>query len=371
MRIVYDPSNHCFETVTAAAKADPWNWYKRPAFEFLESEFRQSISQVKRQSSLSAAAREFVPAGPYAVQIEHHHESSPAVVLYHQMADVTQYQSYIAAQHLTPIIPPSKESTQIIRYRQFERSHKRQNMDRIDSPKAITQGDTDSTELRTKYKGEETKFQQRNLDCTEEDNVAIRLNNLPPDVTMAEVLHTIFEGKVFSSSLVSPKPPMYPAAAANITFLTLEAADAFFVRGVKNGIWIRGYRLHVIRNRNRVRYFDRADELTQSRVLHIFGPAGVFSAAQVMYFLHWFIDFEEVVPPKVSLVGPGMAMLVVVFQSIYGQSRQAKKGFEELWMTGEFNPYGKHYQVAYGPDPCDPAARLSAGGWDGGLPIEN
>ncbi|KAF8863132.1 hypothetical protein BDZ45DRAFT_135037 [Acephala macrosclerotiorum] len=363
MRIVYDPSNHCFTTIAAAAKSDPWNWYKRPALQYLDDEPCESTSVVRRKSSLSATARAFVPQHTQVIQNKPHGHQSQVLVPYDQQAYAAQHQEYAVAPFHTQIALPPQKFTQLVQYHPFERSHKRRDMERVDSSKAIIgQVEVENTDLCTKYKGEETKFQKRNADCTEEENVSIRMNGLPPDVTMAEVLDTIFEGRVFSSSLVSPKPPAYLTAAANITFLTLEAANAFYDRGMNEGVWIRRYRAHVIRNRNRVRYFDRADELEQSRVLQIFGPASIFSVGEVMYFLHWFIDFKEVVPLKMSLISPDMLMLEVVFQSIYGQSRQAKKGFEDLWMTGQFNSYGKHYQVAYGLDPCDPAARFSGGG---------
>ncbi|CZR62315.1 uncharacterized protein PAC_12212 [Phialocephala subalpina] len=272
-RSVYDPSNNCFTTVDAATKSDPWNWYKRPALEYLEDEPLESLSEgVRHESSLSATARAFAPHHAHVVQIKHRDQQSQALVPHDQQAYAAEQQAYAATQYHPLIAPPPQQSTQLVKYRPFERSYKRQDMDRVRFSKAImSQDENEDADLRTKYKGEETKFQQRNKDCTEEENVAIRMNNLPPNVMMAEVLGTVFEG------------------------------------------------------RNRVKYFDRADELEQSR---IFGPARIFSVMEVMYLLHWFIDFKEVIPLKMSL-------------------------------------------VAYGLDHCDPVSRFSGAGWHGGLPIGN
>ncbi|KAE8447768.1 hypothetical protein EG329_010162 [Mollisiaceae sp. DMI_Dod_QoI] len=351
------PSKHPFRNLDRATKIAPNTWHKFPALHYLDTSLltdtqtsadqpdkwhgfpalhyldpsifpSTNTSASQQKPLLSAAAKYFVPEYKRVVQVTEQHHSQE-----------------IAAEKLTPAVVP---------HREFERSRKRQGLERNMSLETIRQAQLAGVKLNKEYQGEINKFHLRNATCTEAENVSVRVEGLPADVKAAEVFAEIYEGKVFSFSLNPPKLPRYPSSAANIAFMTTQAANAFLERAINLGFWVRGVRTRVMPNRNMCRAFE--GDIEQSRVLQILGPANVISTVPVMDFLHYWVHFEEVGVHEWH-DNSGMVCLVVEFESIYGQSRQVKMCFETQWMT---TARGKGCQVSYGLDPCDSTAHRSA-----------
>lgn len=252
--------------------------------------------------------------------------------------------------------------SQAIRHKKFEQSRRRAGLDAAPSAEDFRSAQAVGLVLNPNYKGDVTTYSLRNAGCTPEENSSVRIEGINPDATVAEIFESIQEGPIFNFSRNPPHLPRYPDAAANVVFKTAQAAQAFIRRSLLRGVWIRNESVRVMPNRNMCRGFtDLGDK--SSRVLHVYGPSYYISAANVLRYFHQWVAFDAVECYESSPDQFGSTMVTVVFESIYGQSRQAKRCFEDNWLkteTGE--PRNQDCVIFYGQDPCDPDPNYYTGG---------
>lgn len=181
--------------------------------------------------------------------------------------------------------------------------------------------------MSPKYKGELNSFQLRNANYRPDQNSAIRIEGIDPDATITEIFAAILEDKVFSSSYI-PKQVPYPTAAANVSFMIVRATNAIIWRSMHQGVYIRGQQLRVFPNCNKCKEFEGAHYENVFRVLNIRGPAVLLTAWEVFYWLRKWLYFVPV-DVQEAFDGSRMVLISIMLESIYGQSRQAKRCFEE------------------------------------------
>ncbi|TGO64772.1 hypothetical protein BOTNAR_0084g00030 [Botryotinia narcissicola] len=144
------------------------------------------------------------------------------------------------------------------------------------------------------YKGELTNFNLRNARCLDHENCSVRIHKIPPEASHSEIFAVITHGKVFSFNYTPPVKGLFTHAAADLVFLTREAAQDFFHDSKSGrGLYIRGERLIVIWNRIKVMPAEGRYE-KMSRVVRIKGPATKLSAKTVESFFRSRFEFDLV-----------------------------------------------------------------------------
>lgn len=197
------------------------------------------------------------------------------------------------------------------------------------------------------YQGEIDDFVIANRSCTEEDNCAVFITNIPVQAYNSEVLDKIHEGGIFSFYRRPPQNGHRKCAVA-LAFKRPEAAKAFVERANGPvGYVVQGVRLTVVPSRDRIAPVPN-DKLRQTRLLHIRGPKYVIFGDQIERFLHSKIKF--VLVRRAEWVDRAECRTIEFeFSSIRGQSRAAMKAL--IWYF-ERTPYWPQISINYGTDPC-------------------
>ncbi|KUJ16781.1 uncharacterized protein LY89DRAFT_64000 [Mollisia scopiformis] len=181
----------------------------------------------------------------------------------------------------------------------------------------------------------------------DEENASLYITNLSSGDYKA-FFDLIYEGAVYSLHFVPPSDG-YATWAADLTFMSPQAAGAFFNRA-NNGqiLYHLGKRLRVMRNR----VGRRAQNIPETRVLLIDVPAWLvtwpnmkahFDAACVYGLDRWSLGASP---------DPSLVRMEVRFARVNGQAQSCKQKLD--W-------YPAHQGVLftqYGPDPCDPRTRV-------------
>ncbi|CZR62317.1 uncharacterized protein PAC_12214 [Phialocephala subalpina] len=348
----FDPSNYPFRNLAAAARQASDQYRELPALHFLNRsnwiDIKDSVAVAagRRSSSLSATAPSFTPSQVKGIAMQREFSRHELLAARYQVVSTHHPQ---AVQPQFAIANSVPRATAIVPVRKFKPSRQRMGQERSISPESRRRAQALGMTINPKYKGDMNAFQLRNANTPSWLSSAVRIEGLPEDVEACEIFAAVCEGPVFSLSISGKELPKYPTAAANLTFMTARAARAFIARGNYGmGLWIRGHHLRIWENRNRVLEFDD-ETLGTSRVLQIIGPARVLSAAEVMHLFHRDITFKEVGVQEWTM-GGGMVAVIVEFESILGQSRQARWCFDCNYRTlNERN----QCELSYLPDPCD------------------
>ncbi|CZR62314.1 uncharacterized protein PAC_12211 [Phialocephala subalpina] len=125
------------------------------------------------------------------------------------------------------------------------------------------------------------RFDEKNADTPENENCAIKYENLAASASLRDMFSRIRERKVVLLSRQEPCPPLYPNCAGRLVFQTRAAAEAFINRAnTEEGIIIPGQRLRVKWNRLRVKPSEMA-KVHQTRVLRVSGPVEEVFAKQL------------------------------------------------------------------------------------------
>ncbi|KAF7926115.1 uncharacterized protein EAE97_010415 [Botrytis byssoidea] len=198
------------------------------------------------------------------------------------------------------------------------------------------------------YKGELTNFNLRNARCLDHENCSVRIHKIAPEASHSEIFAVITYGKVFSFNYTPPIKGLFTHAAADLVFLTREAAQDF-IHDAKfgRGLYIRGERLIVMWNRIKVMPAEGRYE-KMSRVVRIRGPATKLSAKTVEAFFRSRFEFD-LVTSKEWVQRDGWKIVELAFSSIRSQSESAVKSFK-LYVEQKMPNIG--YHIWYAPDPC-------------------
>ncbi|KAF5875694.1 uncharacterized protein Bfra_011457 [Botrytis fragariae] len=198
------------------------------------------------------------------------------------------------------------------------------------------------------YKGEFTNFNLRNAMCLDHENCSVRIHKIPPEANHSEIFALITHGKVFSFNYTPPVKGLFTHAAADLVFLTREAAQDFFHDAkLGRGLYIRGERLMVMWNRIKVMPAEGRYE-RMSRVVRIKGPATELSAKIVEEFFRGRFEFD-LVTNKEWIQRDGWRIVELAFSSIRSQSESAVKSFN-IYVEQRMPNAG--YRIWYAPDPC-------------------
>jgi hypothetical protein len=210
-------------------------------------------------------------------------------------------------------------------------------------------------EVNPNYQGNLTRAHIENASTGVDENCAVRIHSIHPQASVWELLNTIKTGKIYSVNRLPPQLGLYPTAAADVKFLVHKAAREYINEASSKGIFIRGSRIRVCWNRNRVK--PAADAVhKESRVLRFTGPEEKLSIQILEHLFGQYFKFE-LVDSKSWRSGRGWKTFELAFESIHPQASWARRVFNEHFVdtgaSGEF-------KVCFGPDPCDnsaPAAR--------------
>ncbi|KAJ8064199.1 hypothetical protein OCU04_006548 [Sclerotinia nivalis] len=199
-----------------------------------------------------------------------------------------------------------------------------------------------------KYKGELTNFNLRNAMCLDHENCSVRIHKIPPEASHCEIFALITHGKVFSFNYIRPVENLFTHAAADLVFLTREAAEKF-LHDAKfgHGLYIRGQRIMVMWNRIKVLPAEGRYE-KMSRVVRIKGPADNISVKILEEFFRSKFEFD-LITGKEWYQWDGSKIVELAFSSIRSQSESAVKSFN-LYINQNMPTAG--YRIWYALDPC-------------------
>ena len=335
---------------------------QRAATDPAVSQFTQQIYPSRTYTAQAAEAliypspSQMYPSYPVAIPSTHHYyyPTVDASLWYAESANMVAYQPQKTSGPIIYSHPIFPESTKMVNYQPRERFHPMGGLSgeqRILSPGTTTRALAAGVDLNSNYLGRVTEFDIENANCPGHLNCALRITDIPPAATAQEIFDVI-DQKVFSFSKNPPVRNVFPNCAARFVFMTRRAAEGFMAKACSRyGVRIRGQRLNVIWNRDRVlpRPFF---ELHQSRVIRIIGPEDDISAHSIENFLHQKIAFD-LVDRKEWLVVGGKKIVELSFDSIRGQSRAAYKGYLDYIKDNMLQ--GKH-AICWAPDPCDPSS---------------
>ncbi|CAD6439155.1 30be0fe3-e1c3-4c91-9e62-8ff8e81ba769 [Sclerotinia trifoliorum] len=199
-----------------------------------------------------------------------------------------------------------------------------------------------------KYKGELTNFNLRNAMCLDHENCSVRIHKIPPEASHCEIFALITHGKVFSFNYIRPVENLFTHAAADLVFLTREAAEKF-LHDAKfgHGLYIRGQRITVMWNKIKVLPAEgRYGKM--SRVVRIKGPAENISVKILEEFFRSKFEFD-LITGKEWFQWDGSKIVELAFSSIRSQSESAVKSFN-IYISQNMPDAG--YRIWYALDPC-------------------
>lgn len=181
-------------------------------------------------------------------------------------------------------------------------------------------------------------------------NCKLFVTGVHPDATRKEIFDAIRDGKVNTFAYNKAIPPKFRTAAFSISFADRESSDRCLKRADVEGIFIRGLRVKVVRDRTKTRALEEW-ERSQTRVVRVYGPPGSLSLDRLVHVLKKFIKFELVHGTENTIDRGQRSVVTIHFESIVGQSRSAIKCLMNLAKEeGLENDVRTRYQ----PDPCDP-----------------
>lgn len=177
-----------------------------------------------------------------------------------------------------------------------------------------------------------------------EQNCALWLTNLPPDVTTKELLAGIRNiGRVFCSYINGPDNNRHTTAAAKVVFFKPAAAQRLLRQAQMDSLRIRGLDVRV--SLNRIKYPEATTARGESRVLIITGRANLVNAQTLtVYFRERFqFQVDEVIE---IIKAPPRAVVEYRFGSYRCQAEMGKMALDKD------RPIGLE-KVEFGQDPCE------------------
>ncbi|KAL6880769.1 hypothetical protein J3F83DRAFT_2680 [Trichoderma novae-zelandiae] len=211
-----------------------------------------------------------------------------------------------------------------------------------------------STRFSTRYRGMHADANASAEHLVPEENCALWLTNLPPTVTVHELLTAIRNvGRVWCTYINYPDFAVHQTAAAKVVFFTPEAAQQLLAVSWTRGLFVSDYRVKV--SHNRIKYSSHAAQGTKlSRCLIITGNASFVNPEELFkYFKGLFIfQLDEIIP----LIRAGnRAVVEFRFGSYRCQAQMGKMALEKNRQDGV-------EKVEFGDDPCEVGDTMSSYG---------
>ncbi|KAM0555792.1 hypothetical protein ACHAPJ_006188 [Fusarium lateritium] len=221
--------------------------------------------------------------------------------------------------------------------------------------------DDDQTETATfsgNYRGEHTVRNASAANLTPEQNCALWLTNLPPDVTHRQLLAQIRNvGRIWCTVINEPDYDRHETAAAKVVFFTPGPAQLLLSQSLTQGLHVGGYAVRV--THNRVKYGEQPLVGSASRVLIITGKTTFVNPESLTEFFKTRFVFEVDEITNLIVHGErdngGRSVVEYRFGSFRCQAQMGKMALEKD------RPQGFE-KVEFGPDPCEVGDTLSAYG---------
>ncbi|KAG6114556.1 hypothetical protein E4U14_001362 [Claviceps sp. LM454 group G7] len=177
-----------------------------------------------------------------------------------------------------------------------------------------------------------------------DQNCALWLTNLPPDIRVRELLSTIRNvGRVYATFINDPDGHVHATAAAKLVFFTPEAAQRLLTQCLVTPLVIRGYLVKMALNR--IKYAKNSMDNGESRVLIITGRADFVNTSTLTAFFQARFQFQ-IDDAANLMIHKGRAVVEYKFGSY---RCQAQMGMKSLLLD---QPAGLE-MVEYGADPCE------------------
>ncbi|KAG6063116.1 hypothetical protein E4U32_001628 [Claviceps aff. humidiphila group G2b] len=177
-----------------------------------------------------------------------------------------------------------------------------------------------------------------------DQNCALWLTNLPPDIRVRELLSTIRNvGRVYATFINDPDGHVHATAAAKLVFFTPEAAQRLLTQCLVTPLVIRGYLVKMALNR--IKYAKNSMDNGESRVLIITGQADFVNTSTLTAFFQARFQFQ-IDDAANLMIHKGRAVVEYKFGSY---RCQAQMGMKSLLLD---QPAGLE-MVEYGADPCE------------------
>ncbi|TAQ90001.1 hypothetical protein B7494_g1678 [Chlorociboria aeruginascens] len=199
------------------------------------------------------------------------------------------------------------------------------------------------------YKGSITQYTLNNAGCTEEENCAVRIENISAYALLKDIFAIIRAGKVYSFYLQLPDG-VHSTGAAQLIFMEREAAAKFVEQGnSEDGLVVRGVRLRVLFNRDMTRPVEKF-KLEQSRVVRFEGPKDSISIKFLKDLFQGNIDYELVEDSTEEIIGD-TAVVKLSFSCVRAQAESALALFYAHFSTSDIRHLVRGWYIQ---DPCNP-----------------
>ncbi|KAF9767334.1 hypothetical protein IL306_000124 [Fusarium sp. DS 682] len=208
------------------------------------------------------------------------------------------------------------------------------------------------------YRGEHNIRNASALSLTPEQNCALWLTNLPPNVTHHQLLSQIRNvGRIWCTVINEPDYDRHDTAAAKVVFFTPGPAQLLLSKSLTQGLNVCGYPVRV--THNRVKYGEQPIMGAASRVLIITGKTTFVNPNSLTEFFKQRFVFEvdeitELIVQGNAAKG-GRSVVEYRFGSFRCQAQMGKMALEKD------RPQGFE-KVEFGEDPCEVGDTLSAYG---------
>ncbi|EEU36478.1 uncharacterized protein NECHADRAFT_81265 [Fusarium vanettenii 77-13-4] len=216
----------------------------------------------------------------------------------------------------------------------------------------------DPRAFSTNYRGEHSVRNASVDDLPFEQNCALWLTNLPPDVTYQQLLAQIRNvGRIWCTVINAPDYERHNTAAAKVVFFTPSPAQRLLQKSLTQGLEVNGYAVKV--THNRVKYGAQTLTGNASRVLIVTGKTTFVNPESLTEFFKARFVFE--VDEIIELINQGnrhkggRSVVEYKFGSFRCQAQMGKMALEKDRPEG-------FEKVDFGPDPCEVGDTLASYG---------
>jgi hypothetical protein len=224
-------------------------------------------------------------------------------------------------------------------------AHTRSNVSRVNC-------DDDTAEPVTfsgNYKGEHTIRNASAMNLSPEENCALWLTNLPPDVTHRQLLAQIRNvGRIWCTVINEPDYERHDTAAAKVVFFTPGPAQILLSKSLTQGLQVGSHAVRV--THNRVKYGEQPVVGAASRVLIITGKSSFVNAESLTEFFkeRFVFEIDEITTLIIrgEAENGGRSVIEYRFGSFRCQAQMGKMALEKD------RPQGFE-KVEFGEDPCE------------------
>ncbi|CAJ0550320.1 Ff.00g102500.m01.CDS01 [Fusarium sp. VM40] len=205
------------------------------------------------------------------------------------------------------------------------------------------------------YKGEHTIRNASAMNLSPEENCALWLTNLPPDVTHRQLLSQIRNvGRIWCTVINEPDYERHDTAAAKVVFFTPGPAQILLSKSLTQGLQVGSHAVRV--THNRVKYGEQPVVGAASRVLIITGKSSFVNAESLTKFFKERFVFEIDEITTLIIRGEaksGRSVIEYRFGSFRCQAQMGKMALEKDRPDG-------FEKVEFGEDPCEVGDTLAA-----------